>query len=203
MKYIVFALWCVILSVTTATAQSNYTIQPGDTLRIEVLEDPTLNRSVLVLPDGRFSFPFAGSVRAGGRSVDQVRQSVAAGIASNFAVSPNVFVAVNALRPKEPAVPKAEEPAPTIDVYFLGEVGAPGMKELQPGTTVLQAFASAGGFTRFAAQKRVQLRRTDRHGKQVVYTINYRALADGAVMSRDMVLRSGDVILVPERRLFE
>ncbi|MEE3070377.1 MAG: polysaccharide biosynthesis/export family protein, partial [Pseudomonadota bacterium] len=47
----------------TAQAQS-YKIKAGDSLQIEVLEDPSLSRSVLVLPDGQFSFPFVGEVRA-------------------------------------------------------------------------------------------------------------------------------------------
>ena len=51
-----------------AAAQSDYRIQPGDTLQIEVLEDPNLNRSVLVLPDGSISVPLVGTVRAGGRN---------------------------------------------------------------------------------------------------------------------------------------
>jgi polysaccharide export outer membrane protein len=68
----------------------------------------------------------------------------------------------------------------------------------------LQALAQSGGLTRFAATKRIQLRRTDpRTGQQQISNINYRALSDGAVMVRDFVLQDGDVILVPERRLFE
>ncbi len=68
---------------------------------------------------------------------------------------------------------------------------------------VEQALAESGGLTRFAADKRIQLRRTDpRSGQQSITPINYRALADGAVMN-DFPLADGDVILVPERRLFE
>ena len=57
-----------IFAATTAVAQSGYQIQPRDTLQVEVIEDPSLNRSVLVLPDGTIYFPFAGSVRASGQT---------------------------------------------------------------------------------------------------------------------------------------
>ncbi len=91
-----------------------------------------------------------------------------------------------------------------IKVYLLGEIATPGLVELDPGSTILQAIAVAGGPSRFAATKRLQLRRTDpRTHRQNVQIINYKALSVGATLSRDIVLKDGDVILVPERRLFE
>ncbi len=94
----------------------------------------------------------------------------------------------------------------TISVYFLGEVAAPGEKALASGTTLLQALAKSGGLTNFAAQKRIQLRRTNAAtGQQALYTLNLKALMDGAEggNSHNITLQNGDVILVPERRLFE
>ena len=82
-----------------AAAQSDYRIQPGDRLQVEVLEDPDLNRTVLVLPDGSISFPLAGSIRVSGRSVDAVSRTLAAELASDFAVEPTVLVSVAALAP--------------------------------------------------------------------------------------------------------
>jgi polysaccharide export outer membrane protein len=75
---------------------------------------------------------------------------------------------------------------------------------VERGTTVLQALALSGGFTRFAATKRIQLRRTDpQTGAQSVYNIDYRAIEQGASSIGGTVLADGDVIIVPERRLFE
>lgn len=112
-----------------ATAQSSYRIQPGDTLQVEVLEDSNLNREVLVLPDGSISFPLAGTVRAGGRNVDAVAQTLASEMASNFAVEPTVLVSVASLAPRTPR--SAAEPD-LINVYILGEVNEPGRKEILP-----------------------------------------------------------------------
>jgi polysaccharide export outer membrane protein len=186
------------LVATMVQAQSEYRVQPGDSLNIEVLEDGSLNRSVVVLPDGRFNFPFAGAVRASGRTAAQIQGDVTAAIQSNFANPPTVFVSV------VPAASSLEEATgDTIDVYFLGEVNTPGLLEVKSGTTLLQALAVGGGVTRFAAVKRIQLRRTNRQtGVQNVVTLNYKALANGTA-SNVIELKDGDVILVPERRLFE
>lgn len=197
-----FAALFLIVTAAAALAQSEYRIQPGDTLAIEVLEDNTLNRSVVVLPDGRFNFPFAGSLPAAGRTVSQVQSDIAQAIESNYATTPTVFV--SAQPGDRPAVATGPTATATIDVYFVGEVGAPGLRPVAPGTTFLQALAQAGGFTQFAATKRIQLRRTDpTTGRQVVQSFNYKALANGAQLVQDTPLRDGDVILVPERRLFE
>lgn len=188
------------LVATMSPAQSEYRARAGDTLTVEVLEDASLNRSVVVLPDGRFSFPFAGTLTAAGRTVDQIEASIRSAISSNFAVPPTVFVSV---QPGERQVQSGPSTR-TIDVYFLGEVNTPGLQEVEQGTTFLQAIAQAGGLTRFAATKRIQLRSSDpATGQPVVRDFNYKAISDGAALLNDPRLRDGDVILVPERRLFE
>ena len=204
MKTILIAVMAFFLTVTGAVAQGVYQVRAGDTLTIEVLEDPSLNRNVLVTPDGTFSFPFAGNVRARGFTTSQIADRLASSIGANFATRPNVFVSVSGLREVRPSGPRAPAEAPTISVFFMGEVGEPGEREVAPGTTFLQALSQSGGLTNFANARRVQLRRTDpQTGAENVYTINYRALERGARMEQNIVLADGDVILVPQRGLFE
>ncbi len=199
MRQILFAILALFVA-TAAFAQSGYQIRSGDTLQIEVLEDPSLNRSVLVLPDGTISFPFAGSVRASGRTAGEVGASITAGISSNFSAQPNVFVTVQSLTQRASG---GGGPA-QIDVFLMGEITTPGEVKMDRGTTLLQALAQTGGFTPYAATKRIILRRTDKSsGKTTVHKINYKAIADGTSVGQDVRLRDGDVIIVPERRLFE
>ena len=187
------------LFATSAVAQSGYQIRPGDTLQVEVLEDSSLNHRVLVLLDGNISLPFAGSVQAAGRTAAQVDSAITSGIAGNFASEPNVFVTVQTLSERAVGTGPAQ-----VHIYMMGEIAAPGEKHLRRGTTLVQALAETGGFTSFAATKRIVLRRIDsRTGQQFVRRINYKAIADGAAVGGDIVLRDGDVIIVPERRLFE
>lgn len=202
MKFIHLLSFVVMLMFTavTAHAQSDYRIRSGDVLLIEVLEDPSLDRSVVVLPNGQISFPFAGTLDAGGRTIGQVQARLQSALASNFAAPPTIFVGVQPVR-DEAAIAEARL-GPTMEVYFVGEVNRPGVVQVKQGTTLLQAVAISGGVSRFAAVKRIQLRRTGADGVQRVTFLNYRALADGAVTT-DIQLKDGDVILVPERRLFE
>ena len=194
MRPTVLAILFAMLAAPAAFAQAaGYRIQPGDSLAVTVLEDDTLNRQLLVLPDGRISVPLAGSVTAGGRTVEQVEQTIADRLASNFAVRPSVFVSVAAV----------DENAGTFPIYVMGQVGNPGMVEVEPGTTMLQAIALAGGLDRFAATKRIQLRRTDSSGQQKLYLFNFRAVEQGGAISSMITMREGDVVIVPERHLFE
>jgi polysaccharide biosynthesis/export protein len=195
MRQFLLALMVTILAVPAALAQvGTYRIQPGDTIDITVLEDADLNRRALVLPDGRVSVPLAGNIRVAGQTVGQVEQTIASQLEPNFAVRPNVFVALASVV-EDPELQK---------VYVLGQVGSPGLREIEPGTTMLQAVALAGGFGRFAATKRIQLRRTNpQTGQERLYLFNYRAVERGASIQSMITLREGDVIIVPERRLFE
>jgi polysaccharide biosynthesis/export protein len=195
MRSIVLALLFALLAPAAFAQSAGYRIQPGDTLAVTVLEDETLNRQVLVLPDGSVSVPLAGNVAAAGRSVGSVESTIADRLASNFAVRPSVFVSVVGL---------AEELVDTFPIYVLGQVGAPGLVEVEPGTTLLQAVALSGGLAPFAAAKRIQLRRSDPStGQERLYLFNYRAVERGGSIESMITLREGDVILVPERRLFE
>jgi len=195
MRKILLAALVTLLTAPLALAQSaGYRIQPGDQLAITVLEDDSLNRQTLVLPDGRISVPLAGTVQAAGRSVDSVENTIADRLASNFAVRPSVFVSVVSV----------SDTGLTFPIFVLGKVGSPGQHDIEAGTTLLQAIALAGGLDRFAATKRIQLRRTDSStGRERLYLFNYNAVESGGAIESMITLREGDVIIVPERHLFE
>jgi polysaccharide biosynthesis/export protein len=195
MRQILLAALALVLAAPAALAQSaGYRIQPGDVLSITVLEDETLNRQTLVLPDGRISVPLAGSIDASGQTVESVERVIADRLASNFAVRPSVFVSVVSV----------DEEEETFPIFVLGQVAEPGQRDIESGTTLLQAISLAGGLDRFAATKRIQLRRTDPStGQERLYIFNYKAVERGGAIQSMITLREGDVIIVPERRLFE
>ena len=201
--YTAIALVLSQLVATAVSAQQSYRIRAGDTLRIEVIEDSSLNRSALVSPDGRISIPLAGPIRAAGRSIEAIQDELTSQLAANFQSTPNVFVAVERLAERRSAAPTTPEPDPTMDIFVLGEVGSPGKMTIEPGATVLQVFAQMGGFTRFAATGRVQLRRTNEQGIEDVFSLDYDAIEAGMSSDGMVELYPGDVIVVPQRRLFE
>jgi polysaccharide biosynthesis/export protein len=193
MRQLLLALLVTLLAAPVAFAQT-YRIQPGDTIDVNVLEDPDLNRRVLVTPDGRISVPLAGAINVGNQTIEQVERVIADRLEPNFAVRPNVFVALASV---------AEE-TELQNIYVLGAVSAPGLREIEPGTTLLQAISLAGGFDRFAATRRIQLRRTDlQTGQERLFLFNFSAVERGAPIQSMVTLREGDVIIVPQRRLFE
>ena len=64
MYKLLLGLVMAALTAPVAWAQNSYTIRSGDVLQMEVVEDPSMNRSLLVLPDGSVSVPTVGTVRA-------------------------------------------------------------------------------------------------------------------------------------------
>ena len=192
---LLIALVLVPLTAATAVAQS-YQVRAGDVLRVEVLEDSSLNRDALVLPDGRISLPLAGNVRAAGRTIEQIETAVTEQLLPSFAARPTVFVSLARLS-------EVTDEANQITVHVIGEANSPGPLQLDRGATLLQAFSAMGGFSRFAAVRRVQLRRVDPAGAERVYVINFQAIERGAIGGATVTLREGDVILIPQRRLFE
>ena len=181
---------------STAPAQT-YQIQPGDTLEISVLEDSSLGRTVLVRPDGRISLPLAGSIDVAGRSPEQVEAAIRQRLSRDFVSPPTVTVALAALAP-----PGAAAPGETAPIYMIGAVASPGRYDVELPIDVLQALALAGGPGVFAASHRIQVRRRSPEGETVLL-FDFDAVADGLVPTRPIALRSGDVVVVPERGLFE
>lgn len=206
MVFLLRALFLVLVTLTTTSGASaqGYRINPGDVLRIEVLEDDGLSRSVLVAPDGRITVPLAGTIVAGGRTLGAIQTDLVAQLAPNFSTPPSVVVSLEQLAPREPRMPVAPAADPVVAIFAMGEVAKPGRVELVPGTRLLQALAQLGGFSDFAAVKRIQLRRIDpRTGRETIYPLDYEAIMSGRSPNSQVVMQEGDVILVPTRRLFE
>jgi polysaccharide biosynthesis/export protein len=186
--------------LAVASWAQDYKVRSGDVLQIEVLEDATLNRTAIVLPDGQISLPLAGSIRAAGRSLAQVQADLASRLAPNFAAAPTVYVTLSALAERVPAGPAVVR---TMDIYVLGAANTPGKVDVKPGATLLQALAQAGGVSPFGAKKRIQLRRVDKSGNEKIYKFDLDAIERGEAGGGSTRLMGGDVIVIPQRKLFE
>lgn len=196
LRFMLAAILALPLALAHGAQAQEYRIQSGDRLTVEVLEDASLNRTLVVLPGGTIDFPYAGSIRVAGQSPTAVGSRISQSLAGVLASPPTVFVTATPL-----IEPEIEAEADVVNIYVMGEASTPGPKAVLPGTTFLQALSQAGGLTPFAATKRIQLRRAATPGQ--VITVNYAAIMRGAGMNLDPVLSEGDVIIVPERGLFE
>lgn len=186
----------VALLIGAAAAAQGFLLSPGDTIEVSVLEDPGLNRQVLIRPDGRVSLPLAGTLEVAGRSPEAVQTQIRNALARDFVSPPTVTVSLVRLSDEEQAVDQAD----VVTIYMVGEINAPGRYDLESEIDILQAIAQAGGPGIFAARDRIQIRRA---GEQMVEFFDYEAVEDGLVPSEAIMLRDGDVVVVPERGLFE
>ena len=195
---ILILLACVAgwaLSVTAAPAQ---TLKPGDTLSITVLQDPKLDRAVTVDPSGEVAFPLAGHIRARGLTPEKLERILTEKLKANYKDDHlDVTVAV-ANAPKD--IPE-EDLKPKI--FVVGEVLRPGPYVVRQNITLMQAISLAGGIGPYAAKRRIQVRRRAASGGESAFTFDYSAYEAGADVDGNIVLRAGDVIMVPERGLFE
>ena len=192
---ILLALLCVVFLTTGAEAQ---TLKPGDSVSISVLQDPKLDRTVVVDPMGEIAFPLAGHIRARGLTPVALENVLKNKLKNNYKdENLDITVAV-AHAPKE--IPE-EDLKPKI--FITGEIIRPGSYVVRQKTTLMQAIALAGGIGPFAAKNRIQVRRRAPSGDETIFMFNYRAYEAGSDLEGNITLRAGDVIMVPERRLFE
>ena len=186
-----------------AQEEGAYRLQPGDVIEITVIEDPNLNRRVLIGPDGRIQLPLAGAIVAADRSLGQVQSAIQAGLAGNFVRPPTVTAALVALAPA--GLPELEEEIELYSVYVLGEVNRPGRYDYESDKpiSVLQALALAGGPGIFADRDEIQVRGLAEGGAETVRIFDYDAVEKGLGAALAVTLADGAIIVVPERGLFD
>lgn len=159
-----------------------YRIQAGDVLSISVWKEPDLQLEVLVRPDGWLSFPLAGDQRAAGRTVDDLRQTLAARL-KKFVPEPVVTVTVRALGGNR--------------IYVVGKVNRPGEFPFSRPLDVMQSLSLAGGATSFAALNDIRIIRRNADGKQISIAFHYEDVARGRHLDQNILLESGDTVVVP------
>lgn len=201
MSRFLILLLAILAGTSLAQAQS-YRIKPGDRLEVTVWQEPKLNRIIVVAPDGRIAFPLVGHLKAGGNTVEVVESVLKQRLAKSYTADIDVTVAIAEVRviPPKPEKPPAEKILPGI--FVTGEVAKPGRYEYRHSLNVLQAIALAGGLGPFAADSRIKIRRKE-SGAETLYEFDYASFESGEDLSGNMALRNGDVVIVPERGLFE
>ena len=164
-----------------AATDPGYGLQPGDVLQISVWREPDLQLEVLVRPDGGISMPLAGDLRAEGRTVDDLRGAIEERI-SRFIPEPAVSVALREARGNV--------------IYVLGKVARPGQYPVVGDVDVMQALSLAGGTTTFAALNRIHILRREGAAQRSI-AFRYGDVEQGRALEQNIVLESGDVVVVP------
>lgn len=165
-------------------AQGNYLLAPNDLVAVTVFQEEDLATKSRVGNDGTISVPLIGSVKVGGKSVDEAAQIIRSRLARGYLVNPQVNVGV-------------EEFAKRL-VTVLGEVQKGGTFEFpnQGPLDLLQAIGLAGGYSKVANPGKIVVKRRV-NGKETVIMVNGKALAANAGAERFEVL-PGDTITVAQ-----
>ena len=140
-----------------------------------------MQRPVIIRPDGKFSFPLTGEVQAAGRTADQVRIDIE-GRLQKYIPEPVVTVTV-------------EETAGNR-IFVIGQVNKPGMFIMNPQLSVLQALSLAEGATPFAKLDNIIVIRGT-GASQTTMPFRYSQVTEGKSLGQNILLESGDVIVVP------
>ncbi len=171
-----------------SSAQAEYILQPMDLVKIEVFQEPDLERQVRITQDSSITLPLIKKVDLKGKTVQQAQEIIRELYDKDYLVNPQINLTVMEYAKR--------------DVKVLGQVGKPGAVVIPTDRPLklLDAIALAEGFTRLADRKRVTLTRIDVDGKTTTTEIN----ADSIIQSKNAdqwTLQQGDVINVPERLL--
>jgi len=90
--------------------------------------------------------------------------------------------------------------SPWGTVTVLGEVGSPGPVNMPPtmDMTVTKVLQAAGGLKPYADRTKIKITRCDKDGNQTRYKVDLDEIGKEGRPDKDMVLRAGDVVWVPQ-----
>jgi polysaccharide export outer membrane protein len=154
-----------------AESDGPYQLDTGDRLRVFVYGQPNLSRVYPVDHEGRISVPLIGQVKVRGSTTAMVEATIKSRLGAQFVKDPQVTVDIAQNRP----------------IYVLGEVRNAGAYPYASGMIVLNAVATAGGYSERANER------------QVMITRRVNGVIEKIEAPHDYVVMPGDTIYVTER----
>ena len=164
-----------------AESTSAYKLNEGDILEVSVWGEDSLKKEVKVLPDGSITFPLAGRVEVANSTTPEVEKLITEKL-KTYLPDPQVTVVISSIDGNR--------------VYVIGKVLKPGPVLLSAPMTVMQALSLAGGLDKFADSDDLKVLRTVGSNQNVI-SINYDKLIEGKNLESNILLKTGDTILVP------
>ncbi|MBN8605899.1 MAG: polysaccharide export protein [Caulobacterales bacterium] len=150
---------------------TEYRLGAGDQLRITVFGEADLTGQYLISPQGRIAFPLVGDVEASGKTLNELTVAIGEALQQGYIRQPSVAVEVLNYRP----------------FFILGEVRTPGTYPFSANLTVLNAVATAQGFTYRADQGHVFIKHANEDAER-----RYR-------LTTTTPVQPGDTIRIGER----
>jgi polysaccharide export outer membrane protein len=136
---------------------------------------------VRVRPDGKISLPMVDDIQASQSTLLRLKERITEALAG-YVDHPAVYVMLQENRSNK--------------IYIIGKVNAPGEYVLEKDTTVLQAIATARGFTEWAKKDDILILRSGPLG-QFSIEFDYDRVISGKDIEQNILLSPDDVIIVP------
>ncbi len=154
-----------------------------DTFEVRVYGEPDLTGSFRVAADGTVDYPLAGRMVVSGLRTGDIQKLLVEKLkGGNYLKDPQVIVTIKDRNSQK--------------ISVLGQVSKPGQVGYYPNMTIVDAIASAGGFTGIAAKNSVSLRR-ETGGKIEMHVYPVADISEGR--SPNVLVQPGDVLVVDER----
>jgi len=140
-----------------------YRLGASDKVRVITFGEDSLSGEFIIGGSGKVSLPLVGEVQAAGLTIPEFQTEVETALKNGYLKEPRVSVEVLTYRP----------------FYILGEVQKPGEYPYSNGLTVLNAVATANGFTYRANSKKVFIKRADSEKEEVFPLTSSTPVAPG------------------------
>jgi polysaccharide export outer membrane protein len=190
-------IFLLILALSTLNAfaqEKEYSLAAGDTIRVQVFQNPDLTIEARVSESGVISFPLIGSVQLGGLSLGGAEKKIADALQTGgFVRKPQVNISLLQVRGNQ--------------VTVLGQVNRPGRFPIETlDTRVSDVLAAAGGITtgngNFVGGDDVVVVTGLREGKPFRQEIDIPSLYLSDKPQSNIVIVGGDNIYVPRAPVF-
>jgi polysaccharide biosynthesis/export protein len=193
----------VFSAIVMATgAAAEYRLKSGDTIELTVWQEPKLSRNLIIAPDGKISVPLVGNIGVVGLTVEDLAKRIQGKLSAQYNGELDVSVALTRMAEERQIFDESRDKAAGNIFYVTGEVQKPGEYKFEESISLIQALAVAGGLGPFAAGKRIKVRRKIA-GQETLHEFDYDSFIAGEYMEGNITLRKGDVVIVPEKRIFE
>jgi polysaccharide export outer membrane protein len=169
--------------VSLPPPESTNEVGPGDVFVMHIVGEDKLPTEYTVAPDGSVDVPYIERIMVDGLEPQQISALVRKQLeAEGILVQPSVIVSIKAFNSKR--------------ITVAGEVKEDGDFAFEPGMTLINAIAKAGGMTSLSNSWQVVLvRKTKKGPKKVI--VDYDAISNNEIP--DVPLQAGDRITVPQR----
>lgn len=181
-------------AVTAQQPPSDYTLGPGDIIRILVFQNPDLTLETRVSESGTINYPLIGNVKVGGMPLSEASSAIASELKSGgFVQQPQVNILLLEVRGNQ--------------VSVLGEVNRPGRFPLETfNTRVSEMLAMAGGIESAIGPNGggsdTVIVSGMRNGQAFRQEIDIPSLFLKDQPGNDIIVSGGDVIYVPPAPLY-